>query len=146
MPSPASAGESYRDPNVGVSMQVRYLVTGIAFLAAASVSRAQSAADHVALGDQLHAQLKPAEALVHYRDALAVDSNSYDALIGVTRDAIDLGEFEPDKAKQKALYDEGLAAARRAAVLKPDEADPHFFVARALGRVALSLGKKDRVR
>ncbi|HXY29244.1 MAG TPA: hypothetical protein VEI06_00920 [Gemmatimonadaceae bacterium] len=126
-------------------MLVRYLVVSALAFAAVRAG-AQSAADHITVGDTLHAQFKDEDALEQYREAVKVDSNSYEALWRISRDAVDLGEFQPDKTKQRALYDEGLAAAQHALRLKPQVADSHFWVARALGRVALSLGKKDRVR
>ena len=127
-------------------MFVRYLVAGATLLLGASVAPAQSAANHVALGDSAHAHMRPAEALAHYKEAIAANPYNYEALWKASRDAVDLGEFEPDKAKQKELYAEAERYARRAVAVKPNGVDGHFQVARSLGRVALSLGKKDRIR
>ena len=127
-------------------MFVRYLVAGAALLLGASAAPAQSAAEHVALGDSAHAHMRPAEALEHYKEALTANPYNYEALWKASRDAVDLGEFEPDKAKQKELFAEGERYARSAVAVKPNGVDGHFQVARSLGRVALSLGKKDRVR
>src|ERR687884_704684 len=98
------------------------------------------------LSDSAHAQMRPADALAHYKEAIAVDSNNYQALWKASRDAVDLGEFEPDKTKQKEFFAEGERYARSAVAVKPNGADGHFQVARSLGRVALTLGKKERVR
>ena len=127
-------------------MFVRYLAVGAALLIGAPVALAQSTVDHVALGDSAHAHMRPADALAHYKEAIARDSTNYEALWKASRDAVDLGEFEPDKAKQKVLYAEAEQYARRAVEVKPDAPDGHFQVARALGREALSVGKKERIR
>jgi tetratricopeptide (TPR) repeat protein len=127
-------------------MFARYLAVGATLLLGASAAPAQSAVDHVALGDSAHARMRPADALAHYKEAIALDSTNYDALWKASRDAVDLGEFEPDKAKQKELYAEAERYARRAVAVKADDPEGHFQLARSLGRVALSLGKKERIR
>lgn len=127
-------------------MRVRYLAIGVALVLAANRAGAQSAADQVALGDKAHAELKADDALTHYREAIAVDSNDYDALWKASRDAVDLAEFDPDKAKRTALYGEAERYAKHAVAVNPLDAEAHFHVARALGRVALTLGKKERVK
>ncbi len=127
-------------------MLARYLVVAVPLLLGATGAPAQTAADHIAMGDQAHAAMKPAEALAHYREAIAMDSTNYDALWRAAREAVDLGEFEPDRAKQKTYFAEGEQFARRAVAANPDDAEGHFCLARALGRVALSVGKRERVR
>jgi tetratricopeptide (TPR) repeat protein len=127
-------------------MFVRYLAVGATLLIGAAAAPAQSPVNHIALGDSAHARMKPAEALAHYKEAIATAPYNYEALWKASRDAVDLGEFEPDKAKQKAFFSDGERYARSAVAVKPDGVDGHFQVARSLGRVALSLGKKDRVR
>jgi tetratricopeptide (TPR) repeat protein len=127
-------------------MLMRYLMIPTAMLLAAQVATAQTtAADRIAVGDSSHAAMSPAFALAHYKAALAVDSNSYEALWKASRDAVDLGEFEPDKAKRAEYFAEGERYARRAVAANPNDAEGHFVLARSLGRVALSLGKKERV-
>lgn len=127
-------------------MLLRYLTAGAALLVAAASATAQSAADHIRLGDEANTAMDPVQALNHYREAIAADSNSYEALWKASRELVDLGEFEPDKAKRKDYYAEAERDARRAIALNPDDAEGHFSLARALGRVALTLGSKDRVR
>ena len=127
-------------------MLVRYLAVGAAMLLASRVALAQSASDHVAVGDRFHTEMQPAEALAHYKEALAADSTNYEALWKASRESVDLGEFEADKAKQKEYFDQGVDYARRAIATRPDDAEGHFSLARALGRAALSVGKKQRVR
>lgn len=127
-------------------MLLRHLAAGVALLLSAQPALAQTAIDHVALGDSAHAALQPVEALAHYEQAIAADSNAYEALWKASREAVDLGEFEPDKAKRKEYYAAGERYARRAVAVNPGDAEGHFALARALGRVALSLGKKEKVR
>jgi len=127
-------------------MLLRYLTVGSLLLVAARGAAAQSAADHIALGDSAHAALKPVEALAHYKEAIAADSTDYAALWRAAREAVDLGEFEPNRQKQHEYYLEGQGYAKRAVAADSADAEGHFALARALGRVALTLGAKERVR
>lgn len=102
--------------------------------------------DHVIRGDEAYAALKPAEAIAHYEAAVAQDSSRYDALWKASRSLADLAEYEPDKAKRADMYRRAERLARRAVQVDPDDAEAHFHLARAVGRVALSHGPKDRVK
>lgn len=124
----------------------RVLPFAIASLVAALPAAAQTAADHIAMGDSLHAAMNPAAALKHYEAALAVDPNSYDALNKASRDAVDVGEFEGNKDMRTALFTKGEQYARRAIAVDAQGAEGHFQLARALGRRALTLGPRDRVK
>src|ERR671929_1115664 len=106
-------------------MFVRYLAVGATVLLGASAAPAQSPVNHVALGDTAHARMKPAEALAHYKEEIATNPYNYEALWKASRDAVDLGEFEPDKGKQKVLYAEAEQYAKRAVEVKPDSPDGH---------------------
>ena len=112
----------------------------------APAALAQSAAEHVATGDRDHAANNTASSLKHYEAAIAADPKDYEALWKAARDAVDLGESQPDAARKKELYKAGELYARRAVEANPNDAEGHFQLARALGRTALSLGKKDRVK
>lgn len=116
------------------------------FVAAASTAGAQTAADHIAMGDSLHKAMNPAAALKHYEAAIAIDPKSYQALVNASRDAVDVGEFDGDKNARNALFHSGELYARRAIEVNPNDADGHFVLARALGRTALSLGPRDKVK
>jgi tetratricopeptide (TPR) repeat protein len=126
-------------------MLVRHLALCAGILLTAQSAAAQSVADRISRGDSAHAAMSPAFALAHYRAALVIDSTSYEALWKASRDAVDLGEFNPDAAQRKAYFAEGEKLARRAVAVNPNDAEGHFVLARALGRVALTLGKKERV-
>jgi tetratricopeptide (TPR) repeat protein len=133
-------------------MPVRYLAISVGILALAqpagaqaAAAGAQSVAARIAQGDSAHAAMSPAFALAHYKAALAVDSTSYEALWKASRDAVDLGEFDANEGQRKEYFSEGEKYARRAVAANPDDAEGHFVLARALGRVALTLGVKQRV-
>lgn len=109
-------------------------------------SLSAQASDHMMRGDDAYAALKPVEALTHYEAAVAQDSGSYDALWKASRSTADLAEYELDKAKRAEMYRRAERLARLAVAANPDDAEAHFHLARALGRVALSQGPKDRVK
>ena len=123
------------------------LALGVSTLAVtAPVAVAQSATEHVAMGDREHASLNSAGALKHYEVALTTEPRNYEALWKAAREAVDLGESQTDEARKKELYRSGEQYARRAVEARSNDAEGHFQLARALGRTALSLGKKDRVK
>lgn len=103
-----------------------------------------SAADHVAAGDRDYDRHVPATALAHYEAALRVEPRRYDALWKASRAAIDLGEAATGD-RQRQLYRLGEGYARRATESEPRDAEGHFALARALGRMALSVGSRERV-
>ena len=115
-----------------------FLITGVA--------GAQSPAEHIALGDSIYARFKPDEALSHYLAAIGTDSSNAEALWKAARSQIDLAEAERDEARRNGLSKSGEALARRSIRVNPQSADAHFTLARALGRRALSLGVRDRVK
>ena len=107
---------------------------------------AQSAAEHIALGDKDHVAMNASGALKHYEEAIKVDSKSAEALWKATREAVDLGEFNSDEKERDRLYTLAEQYARRGVEANPNDAETHFMLAKALGRRALSLGKRDQVR
>jgi tetratricopeptide (TPR) repeat protein len=107
---------------------------------------AQSAAEHVAMGDRDHAALNASSALTHYEAALAAEPTHGAALWKASLEAVDLGEAAKDEAQRRTLYAKAEGYARRAVAASPAEADAHFALSRALGRAALSMGKRDRVK
>jgi tetratricopeptide (TPR) repeat protein len=125
--------------------QLKRLAFASLILVRATAS-AQSVTEQIALGDSAHAALQPAAALVHYEAAIAADSTSADALGKASRTVVDIGEQEADDAKRKALFRKGVDYARRAVAAAPNDAEGHFHLARALGRLALSVGVRERVR
>jgi len=110
---------------------------------AASTARAQSAAEHIAAGDR--EPMDAAAAVRHYEAALAAEPNNYEALWKASIWSVDVGEGSQGAA-QKTAYQKGEQYARRAVAANPNDAEGHFALAKALGRTALSLGKKDQVK
>ena len=107
---------------------------------------AQSATEHIALGDKDHQSLNAFSALHHYEEAIKADPRSYEALWKATREAVDIGEYKPDEKERERLYSNAELYARRAVAANPADVEGHALLAQALGRKALSLGKKDRVK
>jgi tetratricopeptide (TPR) repeat protein len=122
------------------------IVLSLAVLATAPLAAQQSASDHVALGDRDHAALNGVNALKHYEAALSVDSMYFDALIKASNEAVELGRFNPNEAERTALYKRAEQYARRAVAVRPNDADSHFVLAKAIGRNALTMGSRDRVK
>ncbi len=110
-----------------------------------TAARAQTAAEHVAIGDR-EREMNPTGALGHYQAALKADSNDYDALTKASYAAIEAGQAAPDKDQQRAYYKQAEAFARRAIQVRPNAAEGHFVLATALGRTAQTLGARDRIR
>jgi hypothetical protein len=125
-------------------MSFRSLLVGC--LVVAGVARAQSPADHIALGDSAYAHFKPDEALTHYLAAVGPDSSNDEALWKAARSEIDLAEAEKDEGRRNQFSVAGERLARRAIKVNPQDAEAHFHLARALGRRALSVGVRDRVK
>jgi tetratricopeptide (TPR) repeat protein len=125
-------------------MSFRPFVAGLFLIAGAA--GAQSPAEHIALGDSMYARFKPDEAVSHYLAAIGTDSSNAEALWKAARSQIDLAEAERDEARRNGLSKSGEALARRSIRVNPQSADAHFHLARALGRRALSVGVRDRVK
>ncbi|HEY6218968.1 MAG TPA: hypothetical protein VIV65_02855 [Gemmatimonadaceae bacterium] len=125
------------------------LVTVLVVTSAAGAqnpTRTMSAAEHVALGDKEHAAMNAPVALRHYEAALKVDSMDYDALVRAAREAVDVGLFDPKEDERTDLYRRAEQYARRAVTAKPNEAESHFELARAIGRNAQTMGTRDKVK
>jgi tetratricopeptide (TPR) repeat protein len=119
------------------------------FLASMMLARggaAQSPAEHIALGDSLYAQFKPDQAFTHYIAAIGADSSNYEALWKSARSEVDQAEVERDEARRDRFSRAAESLARRAIKVNAQDAEAHFHLARALGRRALSVGVRDRVK
>ena len=117
----------------------------LAIVALPAYVAAQSAADHIAMGDRDHAAMNAPSALQHYQEAMKVEPGSYEASWKAAREAADVGEYA-SRAVRDSVYPLAEQYARRAVEANPNDAEGHFHLARALGRKALSLGKRDRVK
>lgn len=109
-------------------------------------SIAQTAAEHLTAGDREYAALHPVDALAHYEAALKADSTSAEAAWKASRSSVDLGELEKNDDRKAKYFATGVDLARRAVALAPNDPEAHFSLARALGRKALSVGVRERVK
>lgn len=123
-------------------MNMRLAVLAASLMA--SPLLAQPAAEHVVMGDREHAAMNAAGALRHYQEAIRVDPANGEALWRASREAIDLGEF--DDRGRDSLYRLGEQYGRRAVQANPQSSMAHFALAKAIGRRALSLGARERVK
>ena len=108
-------------------------------------------AEHITLGDSADAALAPAQALQHYRAALALDSTNYDALWKVARELVTVakqieGKDDSSKHARDSLYTEARTFGETAVRVNPTGSDGHFEVGEALGRLSRTKGGKERVR
>jgi tetratricopeptide (TPR) repeat protein len=123
---------------------LHYVSAGM--LLVASIAGAQTAADHIALGDKEYVAMNASAALQHYEAAIKLDPNNYEALWKASRSAVDLGSYESDDAKREAYFKSGETYARSAVAAKPGDAEGHFNLARAIGKNALTQSPRSRIK
>ena len=122
----------------------RYLSVGMVL--AASIAGAQTAADHIALGDKEYVAMNAPAALAHYEEAIKQDPKSYEALLKASISAVDLGSFERNDKNRESDFKSAELYARRAVEVNPGDAEGHFNLARALGKNALTQGPRARIK
>ena len=88
------------------------LIVGACLLVAIP-ARAQTPAEHVAIGDSIYALFKPDEALPHYLAAIGPDSSNYEALWKAARSEVDLAEAERDESRRNRQSRSAESRARR---------------------------------
>jgi len=123
---------------------LQYLSAGM--LLAASVAGAQTAADHVTLGDKEYVAMNAPAALQHYEEAIKVDPKNYEALWKASRSAVDLGSYESNDKKREDYFKNAELYARRAVEVNPGDAEGHFNLARSLGKNALTQSPRARIK
>jgi hypothetical protein len=126
-------------------MRLRHLFVISALFAAVSAN-AQTALNHVALGDHEFSALNASAALRHYKEALDAEPGNYEALWKAARSAVDLASYDLSGGKQTQMFADAELYARRAVAANPNDAEGHFHLARALGKRALSLGAKQKIK
>ena len=109
-------------------------------------ARAQDGASVIQLAERDRTALNAPAALARYESALTAAPANYEVLWRAARESADLGEAATDAEKRTEYYKKAEAYARRAVTANANGADGHFMLAVALGRTALSLGSRDRVR
>jgi hypothetical protein len=126
-------------------MRIRHCLVAACVLFA-SRAGAQSAAEHIALGDRAYASLDAVSAFNHYVEALKLDIGNYEANWKAARSAIDRATYDESGETQAKYFAVAETYARAAVAAKPGDAAGHFALARALGERALSVGIRQRVR
>jgi tetratricopeptide (TPR) repeat protein len=102
--------------------------------------------DGVTRADDLHADLRPDEALESLRGALQSDSTRFDALWRASRETVNLGMLADDDDDARAWYAASVDFAQRAVRSAPDSAQGYQWLSIALGRQALLEGPKTKIR
>ena len=96
-------------------------------------------------GDSAYKAFDNASALEWYSEAYKADSSNYEAAWKLSRAYVDVGEtLEGDE--MHAYYKSAEYFARRAIELNETGSNGHLFLSIALGRVALNVGAKERMR
>jgi len=126
---------------------MRTLQTALAgLLLLATVAGAQTAADHIALGDKEYVAMNASAALQHYEEAIKIDPKNYEALWKASRSAVDLGSYESDDTKRETYFKNAEKYARDAVAANPGDPEGHFNLARSLGKNALTQSPKSRIK
>jgi tetratricopeptide (TPR) repeat protein len=113
------------------------------------LARLATAQDNLALmarGDSLYDARNATAALQAFESVLNAEPASYEALWKAARSAIDIGEFDRDQKHRTAIYARARDYALRAVRANGKDAEGHFQLSRAVGRVALAAGVRERVR
>ena len=130
-----------------VFRQVRQMTLAYcATLLPLSALRAQDAATVIQQAERDRAAHNASGALGRYETGLTTVPTSYDLLWRAAREAVDLGEGATDAARRTEYYRKAEGYARRAVTANSNGADGHFMLSVALGRTALSVGSRDRVK
>jgi regulator of microtubule dynamics protein 3 len=122
------------------------LQTTVAALLIATPLLGQDAAAVILAAERDRAALNATSALGRYEAAIATAPSAYELLWRAARESVDLGEAATDAAKRTDYFRKAEGYARRAVAANASGADGHFLLAVALGRTALSLGARDRVK
>lgn len=125
---------------------LRRRLLALSLLIAVGSADAQPAAGAIAAGDRAYALLDAAGALASYERAAETDTLNYEAAWKASRSAADLEPRARGGAQHAAMLRKAEFYARRAVALRPDAAEGHFALARALGVAARVQGTRDRVK
>jgi len=110
----------------------------------------QTAADRIRQGDEYYAQFEDQKALEEYLAAAQAEPDNYEALWKTARAYFDLGDLmdpkdQSAKEKQRQLFTDSLAYARKAVRANPNDTWGHFYVSAAQGKYVLTKSKKEQV-
>jgi flavin-dependent dehydrogenase/tetratricopeptide (TPR) repeat protein len=123
---------------------------GICLVALAGWARPGAAASPpaalLAAGDSAIARLDLDAATAAYREAREADPQSYEAAWKLARAIADRATLTPDREDQRRLCQQAESLARAAVALNPGGVKGHAFLAVALGKQAIFVGGKTKVR
>jgi len=118
----------------------------IAGWTAAGAATSAPGADLLAAGDSAIARLDLDAATAAYREAHRAAPQSYEAAWKLARAIADRATLTPNAADQRRLCQQADSLARAAVALNPGGAKGHAFLAVALGKQAIFVGGKTKVR
>jgi tetratricopeptide (TPR) repeat protein len=107
---------------------------------------AQTPAQLIAQGDAAYTQRRATTARDLFGQAIAIDPQNYEALWKASRAETDLAEAAGKGPAMDTLIDAARAHAESAIAARSNDVEGHFALARAVGRKALSVGARERIR
>jgi tetratricopeptide (TPR) repeat protein len=107
---------------------------------------AQSAKEHVAMGDREYGERRVVAALAHYVAAVSLESADFEALCAASRAQSDLGESLAHGKSQDSAFAAAARYGELAVAANPRHAEGHYVLVRAIGNQAMSVGVMDRIR
>ena len=92
--------------------------------------------------DRLYSQFKPREAVAELLKILQADSNNFEALVKLARAYIDIGDLLPENGanwqeRKLKAYTTAQEYARKALRVDPNSTWSHFWIAAAVGSIAV---------
>jgi len=121
-----------------------FIITFGATARSATQPADSSLTEFLRAGDHAFARFDNQGAWEAYSKAVALDSSNYHALWKLVRAYVDVG-YAAQGEQQGRDYFTATRLARRCAKLYPDSVESHFFLAVALGRMALKVGGKRKI-
>ncbi len=125
------------------------LMVTLVFLAAVS-GFSQTAGDQIQMGNEAYAAFNDSQALEHYKEALKLEPNNFEALWKASRALVDVADAVEGKGKavdaeKMKLYSEAATLARKAVAVNPNDSMAYFSVSAAIGKKVLLQGKKEQI-
>jgi tetratricopeptide (TPR) repeat protein len=117
----------------------------IVITASGAMLHAQPAAEHLRRVDEAYRARNSEQAREHALRAITMEPANYEAQWKASRSEVDLAEVA-GKSTIKMLIDAAEKHAQEAVRLRPEGADGHFALARALRHRLLGAGVRDRAR
>ena len=116
-----------------------FLISAVLILITVPPCAGQETTALLADGDSLYALNNYGESIRLYRQACAIDSAKAESFWKLSRSLNLLGETTP-KDSQLVIFEESRDAANHSIMLDENNAEAHFQLARALGKIALFKG------